>query len=123
MQVGWQVSLGNDGRCASDPATADHRLSSASSSSLAIQPMIARLDDVSRKTIARFILKIAFGIFFATMSKGSFLLAASEWFSLYALLTAIVGIFVRERIANRSFNHWDEALWLTALALILKILH
>jgi len=85
--------------------------------------MSARLDDISRKTIARFSVKLCFGIFFATMSRGPFLPAASLWLSLYALLTIAVGMLVHDRISKRSFNHWDEALWLTASALVLKALH
>ena len=85
--------------------------------------MIARLDDISRKTIARFSLKLCFAIFFAAVGNGPFLLVASVWLSIYALLTIMVGVFVRERISKRSFNHWDEALWLTASALVLKALH
>jgi hypothetical protein len=84
--------------------------------------MSARLDDISRKTIGRFSLKLCFGIVFATMSKGPFLQAACLWLSLYALMTITVDVLVHDRISKRSFNHWDEALWLTAAALILKTL-
>jgi hypothetical protein len=84
--------------------------------------MISRLDDISRKTIGRFFLKLCFGILFATIGKQPFLLAVSMWLSLYALLTVLIGVVVRERISKHSFNRWDEALWLTASALILKAL-
>jgi hypothetical protein len=102
---------------------ADHRGTQGSSSSSATWPMIARLDDISRKTLTRFSLKLCFGIFFAAVGKGPFLLVASVWFSIYAFLTIIVGVLLRERMLKRSFNHWDEALWLTACALTVKALH
>jgi hypothetical protein len=82
--------------------------------------MISRLDDISRKTIGRFGLKLCFGILFATIGRQSFLLTLSMWLSLYALLTALIGVVAREPISKHSFNHWDEAMWLTASAVILK---
>lgn len=85
--------------------------------------MNARLDDRSRKTIARFGLKLVFALIFAGLSKGAFLLAASYWLSLYGTVTAVVGLIAKDRLGERSFNHWDEVMWLTAASLVLLVLH
>ncbi|MDE8651476.1 hypothetical protein PYV00_07055 [Novosphingobium sp. H3SJ31-1] len=85
--------------------------------------MKARLDDISRKTIARFGLKLLFALIFAALGKGAFLLVASYWLSLYGTVTAVVGVIAKDRMAERSFNHWDEVLWLTTASLALLVLH
>jgi len=85
--------------------------------------MNARLDERSRKTVARFGLKLVFALVLAELSKEALLLAASYWLSLYGTVTAVVGLIAKDRMAERSFNHWDEVLWLTAVALALLVLH
>ena len=85
--------------------------------------MNARLDGRSRKPVARFGMKLVFALIFAAVSKRAFLLVASYWLSFYGTVTAIVGMIVKDRLTEHSFNHWDEVLWLTAASLALLVLH
>ena len=80
-----------------------------------------RIDGKSRKTVSRFVVKLAFTLAVAVVEGGPFLASATRWLTFSALLTMAIGIALRERI-TRSLNHWDEGIALTGLAMIFMIL-
>lgn len=84
---------------------------------------MAPLDAVSRKAVGRFGVKLVFALTLAAIGREPFLLAASCWLSIYGLVTGAVGVLLRERVMKQSFNHWDEALWLTFAAITLMIIY
>jgi hypothetical protein len=81
-----------------------------------------RLDDHSRRTVGRFVLKLAMSALLAAYSKPDYVLAMTTWVGLYAVLTSAFALILKERFVREAFNHWDEALWLTFVALSLTVL-
>ena len=82
---------------------------------------LTKLNNNSRNTIYRFSIKIFIISLLSYYSKGSVLVNASIWLSIYASIVIFIAVVVRDRIKQDSFGHWDEAIWLTALALILSV--
>ncbi|UVK38812.1 hypothetical protein LHFGNBLO_000100 [Mesorhizobium sp. AR10] len=46
----------------------------------------------------------------------------STWLGLYAVFAAVVAVILGQRFPTKSFNHWDEALWLVAAALGIQVI-
>lgn len=83
----------------------------------------ATLDEMSRRTIGRFILKliVAFlAAYFLTSERG-YLASVAAWLSFYALFSMVGGLLIKDAIQARSFNYWDEASWLLLVALLMQI--
>jgi len=68
----------------------------------------------SRAAIARFFTKVFVSIVLASLSKAGYVFGLSIWLTLHAVITALLALLSRESFEPKSFNHWDEALWLTA---------
>lgn len=83
-----------------------------------------RLDPTSRRAIGRFVLKLAISMIAAQVfvTERSYLEALAAWLVFYALFAAISGFLVKETIADRSFNFWDEATWLLLVASSLQMI-
>ena len=73
---------------------------------------MVQLDQAARETIRRFALKLCMTALIASLGKTSYLLAGSGWLALYALVTAVMALLLRQEFLTKSFNHWDEATWL-----------
>lgn len=86
----------------------------------------ARLDDTSRRVIARFALRVVFSIVLAFALRGELNYAAAAaaavavWLAFYAVLAMGVGLLTRETLAARSFNYLDEAMWLVLSAWLMR---
>lgn len=85
--------------------------------------MIAQLDEISRATIGRFALKICVSILIAPFLKAGYVVGTAWWLAIYAICTAAIALLLRQRFPTNSFNHWDEALWLMAVSMALRIVH
>jgi len=81
------------------------------------------LDQTSRDTLGRFALKVLIAVLIAGIGKTGMLIATSGWLTLYATFTAVLAVMFRQRIPTPSFNHWDEALWLSTLSMGLRLIH
>jgi hypothetical protein len=84
--------------------------------------MIVQLDQVSRQTIGRFILKLCISVLIASHGKSGYA-GTSGWLGLYAAFAAVVAMMLGQRFPTKSFNHWDEAWWLVAASLGIRIIH
>ena len=85
--------------------------------------MLITLDQTSRDMLGRFGLKVLLAVLIAEMGKTGYLIATSGWLALYATFTAVLAILFRQRIPTPSFNHWDEAMWLSTLSMGLRLIH
>ena len=85
--------------------------------------MLTVLDQTSRDTLGRFVLKVVIAVLIAGIGQTGLLIATSGWLSLYATFTAVLAIAFRQRIPAPSFNHWDEAIWLSTLSMGLRLIH
>lgn len=85
--------------------------------------MLITLDQTSRDTLGRFGLKVLIAVVIAGVGQNGLLIATSGWLSLYATFTAVLAIVFRQRIPAPSFNHWDEAMWLSTLSMGLRLIH
>lgn len=85
--------------------------------------MTAQLDETARDTIFRFGLKLGLSALIASTSKTSFILSASGWIALYSIVTVAVAILRNQPLLEKSFNHWDEATWLTTVSLGLWVFY
>ena len=83
--------------------------------------MAFELDQTSRATLARFGIKCSLSFVIALFAKSSFLFSASACLELFAILTALIAVCLRQRYSPTSFNHWSAALWLLFLASGLKL--
>ena len=90
---------------------------------MAGRTMLITLDRTSRDTLGRFALKLLLAVLIAGMGKTGLLIATSGWLALYATFTAVLAVMFRQRIPTPSFNHWDEALWLSTLSMGLRLIH
>jgi hypothetical protein len=75
--------------------------------------MMVHLDATARETIRRFGLKVGLTALVASLGTTSYVLAASGWMALYAIVTAVMALLLGQQFQARSLNHWDEAMWLT----------
>lgn len=82
--------------------------------------MIKSLDQISRNTVSRFGVKLFVSAIIALVGKTVYIEALVKWLLLYAILTALIAMVFKQRFPTYSFNHWDEALWLSAAALGLR---
>lgn len=80
--------------------------------------MSTGLDAHSRDTVARFTVKLGAAAVLAAFGR-HYLPALATWAALYALTTAALALYRHERPVLETFNHWDEAMWLTSFALAL----
>jgi hypothetical protein len=87
-----------------------------------LQQRSFHLDDQSRATIGRFIIKLTVSALLAAYGKADYVPAMAAWISIYAVLTSVVALILKERFVRESFNHWDETLWLVFLTLALTVL-
>jgi len=78
--------------------------------------MIVQMDQVSRQSVGRFVLKLCISVLIASHGKTGYA-GTSTWLGLYAAFAAMVAMLLGQRLPTKSFNHWDEALWLVAAAL------
>lgn len=85
--------------------------------------MMVRLDLISRATVGRFGLKLCIAALIAALSQTAYLLTLSGWLALYAIVTVVVAMLLREPFSRQSLNHWDEATWLTTASLGLWALY
>lgn len=85
--------------------------------------MMDRLDLTSRTTLSRFGLKLCISAVIAALSQTPNLLTLSGWLALYAIVTAVTAMLLQQPFSRHSFNHWDEASWLTTTALGLWALY
>lgn len=76
-----------------------------------------QLDQTSRLTIGRFGLKLGISGVIASIGTTSYALAVSSWLALYAIVTVVMALLLGQGFLTRSFNHWDEASWLTTVSL------
>lgn len=81
------------------------------------------LDEHSRHTIGRFIIKLVASALLASFGRLDYLPEMVTWISLYAVLTSAFALISQEKFMLETFNHWDEALWLIFLALAFTMLH
>jgi len=84
--------------------------------------MAIELDQTSRATVNRFVIKCVVAILISLFARSNYLLSAARCFQLYALLTALIAALTRQRYATQSFNHWSEALWLAFISAGLQVL-
>lgn len=70
----------------------------------------------SRNTVARFAIKVVASLVLSQIGEIGKQVGFDGWVCLYALCCAIVAVLRRDRFPTKEFNHWDEALWLVALA-------
>ncbi len=84
--------------------------------------MIVQLDQVSRRTVGRFLLKLCFCLVIAAHGKTGYA-GASGWLGLYASFSMLVAVVLKQPFPTKSFNHWDEALWLVAASLGIRMVH
>jgi hypothetical protein len=84
--------------------------------------MAIQLDQTSRTTVSRFVLKCNLSFAIALFTRVGVLAATSHCLQLYAVLTALIAVLSRQRYSARSFNHWSEALWLGFVAAGLQLL-
>lgn len=75
--------------------------------------MAAQLDETARETIRRFALKLSLTALIAPFGTTSYVLAASGWLALYAIVTVVMALLLGQQFQRASLNHWDEAMWLT----------
>ena len=85
--------------------------------------MTVALDQVSLNTIRRFTLKLGLSALIATIGKAGYIIAASGWLALYAIFTAVIAVIFCQTLTDKSFNHWDELLWLSFASLSLRAIH
>lgn len=85
--------------------------------------VIARLDMTSKRAIGRFVLKLVVSFLAAFLLAGerTYLESVAVWLGFYALFAMVGGLLVKEAIAARSFNYWDEAAWLVLAASLVHI--
>lgn len=84
--------------------------------------MPSRLNAESRLAIRRFCTKLAISAVIGTYGKAGYLTAVSFWIGLYSACCVAFALMLKERFFQRDgFNHWDEALWLSLVALGLHI--
>ena len=76
----------------------------------------AKLDKISRATITRFVLKLAISFLIARLVEGDYAVLVSSWLAFYALFAAITALMFKQKVADSSFNGWDEASWLIFIA-------
>lgn len=79
--------------------------------------MIARLDPVARDVIGRFFFKICLSAALALFGKSGFLPTLAGLLALYATITAVTAAMQGQRFSLRSFNQWDEVIWLSLAAI------
>jgi TRAP-type mannitol/chloroaromatic compound transport system permease small subunit len=84
---------------------------------------LRELDPVSGATVGRFRVKVAFALLGALLAHGTYTVVCVGWLALYALITAAIALFSREKFHSPTLNHWDEALWLLFLAHGLRLIH
>ncbi|WP_173087881.1 hypothetical protein [Devosia sp. 1635] len=86
--------------------------------------MTARLDLTSKRTIGRFVLKMVTSFLVANFLAGErgYLEGVAAWLAFYALFAMVGSLLIKEAIAARSFNYWDEAAWLMLAACIVHII-
>jgi hypothetical protein len=75
--------------------------------------VILKIDEVSSRTVGRFVAKLALAL----------VLAALAWLSVLAWFTAILAVMRRYRFDPDPFTSWDEVLWLMFLAHGLRLAH
>lgn len=83
--------------------------------------MIARLDQTSRVTVLRFGMKVMLSMLLALVDAAGYLLGLSLWLALYAICNIIIAVYAGQRFPTKSFNHWDEVLWLSTSAMGLQL--
>jgi hypothetical protein len=83
--------------------------------------MIVQLDQVSRQTVGRFTLKLCISVLIASYGKTGYA-GTSGWLGLYAIFAAVAALMLGNG-SDKSFNHWDEAWWLVAASLGIRIVH
>ena len=84
--------------------------------------MIVQLDQVSRQTVGRFTLKLCLSVLIAPYGK-DWIRRHLGWLGLYAIFAAVVALMLGQRFPTKSFNHWDEAWWLVAASLGIRMIH
>jgi len=84
--------------------------------------MIVQLDQVSRQTVGRFILKLCISALIASYGKTGYA-GTSGWLGLYAIFAAVAALILGQQFPTKSFNHWDEAWWLMAASLGIRMIH
>lgn len=75
--------------------------------------MTGKIDDASRITIYRFAAKFVVACLLGSASEIGRTVGTEGWLALFALYPAIIAVLKKKRFFTRSFNRWDEALWLT----------
>lgn len=85
--------------------------------------MILKVDEVSSRTLDRFVAKLALALVLTAFAASPHLLAMSAWLSVLAWFTAILAVMRRYRFDPGSFTSWDEVLWLMFLAHGLRLVH
>ena len=83
--------------------------------------MSYRLDEQSKETLGRFAIKIVISIVLGSFGQIGRAVGTDGWFALYAAFSVLYAILRGDRVplrdaSTRSFNHWDEALWLITAA-------
>ena len=84
--------------------------------------MAIELDQTSRATVNRFVIKCVVAVLISLFARSNYLLSAARCFELYALLMGLVAALTRQRYSAHSFNHWSEALWLAFISAGLQVL-
>jgi hypothetical protein len=83
--------------------------------------MAIELDQTSRATIHRFLVKCVVAIAISLFARPNYLMSAARCFQLYALLMGLIAVLTRQRYSGQSFNHWSEALWLAFISAGLQV--
>lgn len=84
--------------------------------------MTDKPDSASQVTIYRFAAKLVVAFLLGSTSEIGRTVGIEGWLALFALHPAIIAVLKKERFFTRSFNRWDEALWLTAASAGLLLL-
>ncbi len=82
-----------------------------------------RLDRQSWEAIYRSSLKVLASYALAAWSIFGTIIGMPTCLAVFAAWSAITALRRREKFLSSSFNHWDEALWLVAVAVGLPIIH
>lgn len=82
------------------------------------------MDAAAKEQVGRFCIKVAISVLIALFHKNDLGLdAVAFWLALYAVFAAGYAVARGEHIIARTTTYWDEAMWLAAAALMLRLAH